>query len=88
MKSVLFLILFSSFFASASFARAPYKKALGLADCTACHIKGDFTKPNLENPTYKKAKEMVEKTAKGEGEFKGKKCFDCHQGQQKPAKKG
>ncbi len=67
-----------------SFAKMPYKKALGVADCTFCHVKGDYKKANLENPYYKKATEMSGNIAKGVGEFKGKECINCHKGKQKP----
>jgi hypothetical protein len=41
----------------------------------------------MENPMYKKAKEMSDKVKAGEGEYKDKKCNDCHNGKQKPEKK-
>ena len=74
-------------FSSVAFGKADYKKALGLSACTDCHIQGKMKEPNPSNAMWKSAKEMAEKTAKGEGEYAGKSCMDCHQGKSKPEKK-
>lgn len=70
-----------------TFAKAPYKKALGVADCAVCHVKGDFKKANDASPLYKKAKLHSDNIANGVEGFKGKTCNDCHNGSQKPAAK-
>lgn len=69
-----------------AFAKPAYKKALGVTDCTACHVKGDMKKPNPENALYKTATLHSENIKNGVGEFKDKACIDCHKGAQKPAK--
>ena len=86
MKALLLLTLVLMSFSEATYARAPYKKALGVSDCTFCHVKGDFIKKNIENPYYKKASEYADKIKNNVDGFKGKKCIDCHQGKQKPEK--
>lgn len=66
-------------------AKAPWKKQLGAADCKVCHDDKGKKDPNPDNANWKKSKEMVEKMAKGEGDFAGKaSCEDCHKGKMKP----
>lgn len=69
-----------------AFARPAYKKGLGINDCTACHVKGDMKKPNMENALYKTAQLHADNIKNGVAEFKDKACIDCHKGAQKPAK--
>lgn len=70
-------------------AKPKYKKELGLADCDACHVKGDkeHDKANDTNALWKTAKDHAAKIKEAKGDFAGKKtCMDCHNGKSKPEK--
>ena len=87
MKKIVLLLGMSLIFSGIAFAKPAFKKDLGMASCTDCHIQGKFKEPS-DKELYKKAKEMVDNMKKGEGDFAGKKsCNDCHAGKQKPEKK-
>ncbi|MEK6704498.1 MAG: hypothetical protein AABZ06_01790 [Bdellovibrionota bacterium] len=91
MKKIMLLLGLSLVFSGVAFAKPAFKKDLGMASCTECHVQGKMKEPS-DKPLYIEAKKMVDGMAKGEKvgdiDYAGAtSCNVCHLGQQKAKKK-